>query len=138
MADFQVSGLDDLLLSLQDVAALPEDVQDEMLNAQADVVLAAQKKSALSIADTGQTARSLRKGKPKTRKGIRSISITFSGSRKRGRSTTRNAEIAFINEYGKTGMPARNFIRTANEQSAAASTQAAAAVYDQYLQSKGL
>lgn len=138
MADFQVSGLDDLLLSLQDVAALPEDVQDEMLNAQADVVLAAQKKSALSIADTGQTARSLRKGKPKTRKGIRSISITFSGSRKRGRSTTRNAEIAFVNEYGKTGMPARNFIRTANEQSAAASTQAAATVYDQYLQSKGL
>ena len=51
---------------------------------------------------------------------------------------TRNAEIAFINEYGKRGVPARNFIRKANEQSAAASTQAAAAVYDKYLQSKEL
>lgn len=138
MADFDVSGLDDLMLSLQQVAELPEDVQDNMLNAQADMVMAAQQRSALSIADTGQTARSLRKSKPKTRKGVRSISITFSGSRKRGETTTRNAEIAFVNEYGKKGVPPRNFIRKANEQSAAASTQAAAAVYDQYLQSKGL
>lgn len=138
MAEFDVSGLDDLMLSLQDVADLPETVQDAMLDAQADVVLRAQQSAAQAIADTGQTARSLRKSKPRTRKGIRSISITFAGSRKRGDTTTRNAEIAFVNEYGKKGVPARNFIRKANEQSAAASTQAAASVYDQYLQSKGL
>lgn len=138
MAEFDVSGLDDLMLSLQDVADLPETVQDAMLDAQADVVLRAQQSAAQAIADTGQTARSLRKSKPRTRKGIRSISITFAGSRKRGDTTTRNAEIAFVNEYGKKGVPARNFIRKANEQSASASTQAAASVYDQYLQSKGL
>ena len=138
MAEFDVSGLDDLMLSLQDVADLPETVQDAMLDAQADVVLQAQQSAAQAIAHTGQTARSLRKSKPRTRKGVRSISITFAGSRKRGDTTTRNAEIAFVNEYGKKGVPARNFIRKANEQSAAASTQAAASVYDQYLQSKGL
>lgn len=138
MAEFDVSGLDDLMLSLQDVADLPETVQNAMLDAQADVVLQAQQSAAQAIADTGQTARSLRKSKPRTRKGVRSISITFAGSRKRGDTTTRNAEIAFVNEYGKKGVPARNFIRKANEQSAAASTQAAASVYDQYLQSKGL
>lgn len=138
MAEFDVSGLDDLMLSLQDVADLPETVQDAMLDAQSDVVLQAQQSAAQAIADTGQTARSLRKSKPRTRKGVRSISITFAGSRKRGDTTTRNAEIAFVNEYGKKGVPARNFIRKANEQSAAASTQAAASVYDQYLQSKGL
>lgn len=138
MAEFDVSGLDNLMLSLQDVADLPETVQDAMLDAQADVVLQAQQSAAQAIADTGQTARSLRKSKPRTRKGVRSISITFAGSRKRGDTTTRNAEIAFVNEYGKKGVPARNFIRKANEQSAAASTQAAASVYDQYLQSKGL
>lgn len=138
MAEFDVSGLDDLMLSLQDVADLPETVQDAMLDAQADVVLQAQQSAAQAIADTGQTARSLRKSKPMTRKGVRSISITFAGNRKRGDTTTRNAEIAFVNEYGKKGVPARNFIRKANEQSAAASTQAAASVYDQYLQSKGL
>lgn len=138
MAEFDVSGLDDLMLSLQDVADLPETVQDAMLDAQADVVLRAQQSAAQAIADTGQTARSLRKSKPRTRKGVRSISITFAGSRKRGETTTRNAEIAFVNEYGKKGVPARNFIRKANEQSAAASTQAAKEIYDQYLQSKGL
>lgn len=138
MAEFDVSGLDALILSLQDVADLPETVQDAMLDAQADVVLQAQQSAAQAIADTGQTARSLRKSKPRTRKGVRSISITFAGSRKRGDTTTRNAEIAFVNEYGKKGVPSRNFIRKANEQSAAASTQAAASVYDQYLQSKGL
>lgn len=138
MAEFDVSGLDDLMLSLQDVADLPETVQDAMLDAQADVVLRAQQSAAQAIADTGQTARALRKSKPRTRKGVRSISIIFAGSRKRGDTTTRNAEIAFVNEYGKKGVPARNFIRKANEQSAAASTQAAASVYDQYLQSKGL
>lgn len=138
MAEFDVSGLDDLMLSLQDVADLPETVQDAMLDAQADVVLQAQQSAAQAIADTGQTARSLRKSKPRTRKGVRSISITFAGSRKRGETTTRNAEIAFVNEYGKKGVPARNFIRKANEQSAAASTQVAKEIYDQYLQSKGL
>lgn len=138
MAEFDVSGLDDLMLSLQDVADLPETVQDAMLDAQADVVLQAQQSAAQAIADTGQTVRSLRKSKPRTRKGVRSISITFAGSRKRGETTTRNAEIAFVNEYGKKGVPARNFIRKANEQSAAASTQAAKEIYDQYLQSKGL
>ena len=138
MADFGVSGLDELMLSLQEVAQLPEDVQDEMLNAQAAVVLQSQQSAAQAIKDTGQTARSLRKGKPKSKKGARSVSITFFGSRKRGKTSTRNAEIAFVNEFGKRGVPARNFIRSANERSAAASTQAAAIVYDQYLRSKGL
>ena len=39
--------------------------------------------------------------------------ITFSGSRRRGNTATRNAEIAFVNEYGKRGQPARPFIGTA-------------------------
>lgn len=138
MAEFAVSGLDELMLSLQDVAQLPESVQDSMLNAQADVVLEAQYSAAMEIKAKGDTAKSLRKSKPKTRKGTRYISITFSGTRKRGKTVTRNAEIAFVNEYGKRGVPARNFIRKANEQSAAASTQAAKAIYDEYLRSKGL
>lgn len=42
--------------------------------------------------------------------------VTFSGSRRRGNTTTRNSEIAFINEYGKEGQTARPFIRQAGEQ----------------------
>ena len=42
--------------------------------------------------------------------------VTFSGSRTRGKTRTRNAEIAFINEYGKRNQTARPFIRQAAEQ----------------------
>lgn len=42
--------------------------------------------------------------------------VNFSGRRSRGNSSTRNAEIAFVNEYGKLGQPARPFIRQASEQ----------------------
>ena len=49
--------------------------------------------------------------------------ITFEGSRQRGRTRTRNAEIAFVNEYGKRNQAARPFIGTAmtqNEEAIAA------------------
>ena len=138
MADFGVSGIDDLILTLQQISEIPEPIQNEMLNAQADVLLQAQKAAASIIADTGETARSLKKNKPRIRKGIRSISITFSGSRKRGNTITRNAEIAFVNEFGKRNVPARNFIRTAIERSASACTAAAGSIYDKWLEEKGL
>lgn len=42
--------------------------------------------------------------------------VTFKGSRRRGNTKTRNAEIAFVNEYGKEGQAARPFVRQAGEQ----------------------
>ena len=45
--------------------------------------------------------------------------ITFDGTRHRGRTTTRNAEIAFVNEYGKRGQDARPFMKTALSQNEA-------------------
>lgn len=39
--------------------------------------------------------------------------ITFDGTRRRHGTSTRNAEIAFLNEYGKRGQDARPFIKTA-------------------------
>ena len=49
MAQFHFSGLDELMLDLEDVANLPEDVHDEMLNAMADVTLKAQKAEAKKL-----------------------------------------------------------------------------------------
>ena len=45
--------------------------------------------------------------------------ITFDGTRQRGKTTTRNAEIAFVNEYGKRGQDARPFMKTALTQNEA-------------------
>ena len=140
MASLTYSGYDELILSMQEVANLPDEVLDEMLNAQADIVVDAQRKQAeaMGVVDTGLTLRSIKKGKVKVKKGVRSIFITPSGTRKRGKKRVRNAEIAFINEFGKKKQKARPFIRTANEMSAQATTQAAADVLDRYYTSKNL
>lgn len=140
MADFSCTGLDDLMLSMAEIAEIPDDVQDNMLNAQADVVVRAQqsKASSYGVQDSGKTAESITKGKVKSGKNGRVIHVYPKGTRTRGKTTTRNAEIAFIAEFGKKGQSARPFIRDANESSAAETTQAAFTVYGNWLKSKNL
>lgn len=140
MAEIGFSGLDELMLSMEEIAQIPDEVQDAMLNAQADVVTAAQKARARAygVQDTGLVIFSIKKGKPKRKKGVRVIYITPSGTRRRGKQTVRNAEIAFINEYGDRRQRARPFIRDANEACAEATTQAGFEVYDKWLKSKNL
>lgn len=144
MAQFSFSGLDGLSLSLQEVAEIPDGVVDEMLNAQADVVVRAQKRKIRQyrIFDTGTTQRAIKKGKPKRGKdGGRVLYVTPAGTRTRGKektSETRNAEILFVNEFGKKGKKAKPAVRDANEESAQETTEAGAAVYDRWLQSKNL
>lgn len=142
MATFGVDGLEGLVLSLAQAAALPEDVQDEMLNAQADVVVAAQraKVKAYGIYDGSSpvhVAERIKKGRAKQRKGGgRVIYVTPTGSRTRGgenKQTVRNAEILFVNEFGKQGQAARPAVAAANEESAEEAAQAGLRVYDEWL-----
>ena len=141
MPKVTLSGLDELILDMQAIAELPDEIQDEMLNAQADIVVEAQKRAghAMGVEDTGLTLRSIRKGKAKrSKEGMRVLYITPTGTRKRGKSKVRNAEIAFVNEYGDRDQKARPFIRTGNESSAEQATEAAMRVYDRWLKSKNL
>lgn len=143
MAKVEFSGIDQLELSFAEVAKLPDEVVDAMLDARANVVVAAQRQAAERMLkgpyDTGETERSIKKGKPKLRDGQRVLYVTPTGRRKRGKAkAVRNAEIAYENEYGKKGVPARNFIRTANESCADAATAAEFEVYSRYLEEKGL
>ena len=66
------------------------------------------------------------------------IYVTPTGTRKRGKTVTRNAEIAFLNEFGTKTIQARGFIRAANEKCADDYTAAQAAVYNRWLESKDL
>ena len=140
---FTVSGLDEFSLSLQELAALPDTVQDDMLEAGAEVVAKAQwdKVMAYGIYDresTQHVAESIKPGKVKVKKGRRVIYVSPTGKRKRGNTETRNAEILFINEFGKRGQSARPAVRDANEACAEATTQAEFQVYDKWLKSKNL
>lgn len=152
MAEFSFKGLDEFALSLKEVAELPDEVVDEMLNAGADVAAEAQRREAERLGklgsyrndgqridwSAGTTARSIKKGRVKVKDGQRVIYVTPVGSRTRGKTTTRNAEIAFLNEFGTKTIRARGFIRKANEDSAAATTAAQLAVYNKFLESKNL
>lgn len=140
MAQFSTDGLDGLMLSMQEIAEIPPYVQEEMLHAQADVVEAAQKRKIrdYGIYSTGKTLASVKKGKIKLRKGQRVIYISPVGSRRRGNTVTRNAEVLFVNEFGKKGQKARPAIRDANEACAAETMAAGLTVYDAWLKSKNL
>lgn len=141
MAEITCNGLEELLLSMEEIAQIPEEVQDAMLNAQADVVVKAQKEKArlYGVQDTGELIRSIKKGRVKRAKGgARVIYVTPTGSRKRAGKPVRNAEIAFLAEYGRRDQQARPFIRDANETSAKATTEAGAEVYFRWQQEKGL
>lgn len=141
MAEFRAVGLDELALSLQEIAEIPEDIQDEMLRAQGNIVAQAQRESAqrYGIQRTGTLIRSIKPGKVKLDKhGSRVLYVTPVGSRVRGGKKTTNAEIAFLNEYGTRKQRARPFMRDANERSAEAATQAAADIYYRWQESRGL
>ena len=164
MAQLSFSGLDELMLSMREIAEIPDEVQDEMLDAEAQIVAEAIRGEAAKLGmysgynthnnsrlnaggirseqtesySTGELARSVKVGKVKAVKGQRQKYIYFAGSRKRGKTRTRNAEIAFLNEYGTRTINQRNFVWVANKKAEAAAVQAAAAVYNRWLESKGL
>jgi len=130
-------GLNALKDALKDIERIPEDVQDEMLNAQADIVVDAQVHTAGTMLqgpyNEGEVARSVFKSKPRKKKTGRYIDVGFKGEQ----HGNRLAEIAFVNEYGKKSQEARPFIRKANEDSAEPSTKAAFEVYDKWFKKNG-
>lgn len=135
---FRVDGLADLIHDFEDFSEMPDEVLSEMLDAEAEVVIAAQKRTAGAMLqgpyNRGGVAGAVRKGKTWKTSDGRVRQIDFEGSQ----HGNRLAEIAFINEFGKTNQPARPFIATANEDSAEEAVQKGAAVYDRYLSGKGL
>lgn len=120
MAQIRLDGLDAVDAMFKDIGEIPFDVTAEALDAMATV---AEKKvrasgEAMGVRDPESSVHILDKvthTKPKKTDSGGYSDVTFSGTRTRGRTRTRNAEIAFINEYGKRNQPARPFIRTAAE-----------------------
>ena len=142
MGRLTVNGLDALADDFAALARLPESVIDGILDAEAEVITAAQReeieKQWRGPHSLGISSKSIKKGKAKKDKDGRSLSVYPQGTRKRGGQTTRNAEIAFINEYGKRGQPARPAIGTANKKKEEEAVAAGERVYNQFLDSRNL
>lgn len=116
---------------------VPDSILDGMLEAQGYIYADAQQAALESygVRDTGRVISSVGVSPVKRLKknGTRYITISPQGERRRGRITTRNAEIAFVSEYGKRGQPARPAIRTANERAAAEATAVAEEIYGEWI-----
>ena len=82
----------------------------------------------------------MKKSKVKKTKNGRAVHIYPQGARKRGKKSVRNAEIAFINEYGapKRGIAPRPAIAAANAKSERPAAEAGERVFNAYLDSKNL
>ncbi len=137
MARIDTSEFSEFLLDMEELARLPDEVIEKMLLAEAEVAERAIKSKGRSygVEDTGMTLASITTGKVKRTKLGMGLNIYPKGKNKRG---DRNAEVAFINEFGKHGQPARPFMRDACEEAADEVCEAAEKIYNQYLNSKKL
>lgn len=123
MADFEITGLDELIKAVGGIGNIPNGVKTKTLEAMA-------KKAAEKIKSEGEAMRvydmessehildKITTAKPKLFEDGGRQDVTFKGSRTRGKSKTRNAAIAYINEFGKSSQPARPFIGTAMSKNA--------------------
>lgn len=123
MAQISLEGLGEIDQMFRELGEIPFDVTEDALDAMAAVAEDQVRKAGqtMGVRDPESRVHILDKvthTKPKKSDTGGYSNVTFSGTRTRGRTKTRNAEIAFINEYGKRGQAPRPFIRQAAEQGA--------------------
>lgn len=147
MTRLSTNGIAELCMDLTGLGDSTGVLLEKMLNAEAVVVQEAQKKTAKSMGVYDESGRdigghmadSITVGNRVYKSADGAVQYVYpKGSRRRKNSTASNAEIAFINEFGKQGQPPRPFIRTANEASAEKAVEAAEKVYDNFLRTKNL
>lgn len=139
MAKISFSGLETFSLSLQELAAIPEDVKDEMLSSGADVAIRAMRQSldSYGLVESGQLKGSLDKKRKTDKQGELYYDVAPYGKRDDGE---RNGQVGYVNEYGAPhkGIRARPWMQLAVETAADDIAAAEAAVYDKWLESKNL
>ena len=123
MAQISLDGFDEIDRMFKELGEIPFEVTAKALDAMAEVAEDQVRKTGetMGVRDPESRVHILDKvthTKPRESDSGGYSDVTFSGTRTRGRTRTRNAEIAFINEYGKRGQPARPFIGTARNRGA--------------------
>lgn len=123
MATLRVEKLDDFVRFLEDYAQLPDEVITRALTEMETIAADGIKASgeAYRVRDPESDIHildNIKMTKPKRTENGGFADVNFSGTIRRGNTTVRNAEIAFINEYGKRGQQARPFIGEAMNKNA--------------------
>ena len=129
----------------QFASVIPTRVIDSMLTAEADVIEPKIEAGARTMLRgkyyTGKTASSIYRKPPHNykRNGQRQITLTFRGTRPNGKKKKRNAEVAFVNEYGATNtwsgkkLQARPFVQSGIESGKNDAFNRAEKIFDEWL-----
>lgn len=147
MAKFMTRGVDELILSLEQLATTPEETQYSILEAGASALIPRWKETLQSMKRTGQLIESIKAARKKGETLI--VAITPKGKRKGAYTGQRkthgggtyqgtNAEVAYVLEYGTPRMAATHWMETTNEEASDEVVAAEAAVWDDYLKSLNL
>lgn len=147
MAKFSTRGVDELTLSLEQLATTPEETQYSILEAGASALIPRWKETLQSMKRTGQLIESVKAARKKGETPI--VAITPKGKRKGAYTGQRkthgggtyqgtNAEVAYVLEYGTPRMAATHWMETTNEEASDEVVAAEAAVWDDYLKSMNL
>lgn len=133
MPRLDLSGYDELVKVFDEISNVPESVQTKALTAMETIAADKIKASgeAFGVRDPESNVHvldSVKVNKPKKTATGGYADVTFSGTRTRHGKQTRNAEIAFINEYGKRNQQARPFVGEAMNKNADAIANAGAEV----------
>lgn len=141
MAKVDLSGFDELDAAFMRIGDLPKSLKEDALQAMAAVAARKIKSQgeAMGVRDPDSDVHildNIKVNKPELTPAGGYADITFSGTRTRNGVKTRNAEIAFVNEYGRRGQLARPFIGTAMSQNEDAIAKPGAELIGDWIESE--
>ena len=139
MATLELEGIEELGEAFRRIGSVPDSVKEEALEKMGEVAFTRIQREgeSMGVRDPESDVHILEKmklTKPKLTGNGGHADVTFSGSRQRGKTRTRNAEIAFINEYGKKNQTARPFIGNAMNQAEKAIVEAGGKVLGDWME----
>ena len=137
MARFDTTGLDDIISQMERMGQTVGPVAEEMCMAAVEEIRDAWRASARShgLVDTGAMIDSIGFGAAPVRAGA----ILYNDVYPQGKDAkgVRNAEKAFILNYGKSNYPAQHWIDDADEKSAEPVQSRIEAIWDRFLNENG-
>ena len=142
MASLEVYGFEDLADALHRISDIPDSVIEDSLDAMAEVAADKIRAEGQSVGVRDETSGThildslSRSSKAKLSDWGGYKMITFKGKRRRGNTETRNAEIAFVNEYGRRGQAARPFMGTAMSKNEDAITAPAEQIVGDWIENE--
>lgn len=136
MARFDVTGMEQAIKSLEKLGDGAAPVADAMLHAAGSVMVEGWQYSAAKHRHirTGAMYDSIKATKPKIISGVRTIYVYPQGTDKQDRNKpVRNAEKAFVLNYGRNNMDADHWAEEAEDVSEAPAQEAMENVFDGFL-----